>query len=193
MRYVDGHFLGGARLSDWKVENPTDKKALAAAKRFIAGDQRGLYLAGPTGQGKTFLAAAMFNELLLTWSPVSSWEVPRIRFVTEGTLFIQLQASFGRPPDGSQGNTEQHLLNSYNWPEVLLLDEVCRFSAPDSNYRKRVYFYLLDKRWANNKRLVLTTNRSPDELTLELGEATRDRIGGICEQHVITFAGLSRR
>lgn len=193
MRYVDRHFLGGARLADWKIENPSDKKALAAANRFRANKQRGLYLVGPTGQGKTFLAAAIFNEMLLGWSPSSAWEAPQFRFVTESDLFMRLHASFGRPPDGSQGETEQQVLNSYIWPDVLMLDEVCRFSVQDSGYRSRVYFHLVDRRWANNKCLVLTTNRATDELTQELGEATTDRIGAICDRQLVTLKGESRR
>lgn len=193
MRYVDGHFLGGARLAGWRVENSADKKSLAAAKRFIEGKQRGLYLVGPTGQGKTFLAAAIFNEMLLEWVPKSRWETSQLRFVTESDLFMQLRASFGRPPDGSQGETEQNVLNSYIWPDALILDDVCRFSSPDSPYRSRVYFHLVDRRWANNKRLVITTNRTADELTQELGEATTDRIGGICDRQLVTLKGESRR
>lgn len=50
-------------LDDFEARTVGSSKALAVARRFVAGEIRSLVLAGPTGVGKTHLAAAIVREV----------------------------------------------------------------------------------------------------------------------------------
>lgn len=191
MRLNNGTWVDGARLKKFQVETTDDKDAKAAAKNFISGKRRGLYLAGAAGLGKSLLSAAIWNEIFLAWQPMELWQSLPARFITEDDLFKELKSTFGRRP--GEGDTEQNVLNSFIAVETLILDDLCTYSPVDVTYRNQIYFSLFDHRWASHKRLVVTTNLSEQALAETLGEKIVDRIGGICGKKVIVLSGESRR
>jgi DNA replication protein DnaC len=119
-----------------------------------------LALFGPYGVGKTHLLAALANE-------VGSGEKPCL-YVSAITLFEVLQERI------RQGREYHGLLKRAIHTPLLLMDDLDKVKP--SEFRKSIYYLLIDKRRLAERPIALSCNVSPPELERWIGKAARSRL-----------------
>lgn len=155
------------------------REALAGARRFVENylaDKhcRGILFTGGTGSGKTFLAAAIANELLE--------HGVQVLFVVVPDLLDEIRASYDRTPDPDRGS-ELELMAAARSAEVLILDDLGAHNYTDWT-RNKIYS-IVNYRLNNKLPMVITTNLFGEELESHLGERTTSRIVQACQGFVL--------
>ena len=142
-------------------------KALQAARRYIevfaemSSRGEGLLFAGPTGCGKTHLAAAIGNALLE--------DGRRVVFKRVTDLYYELRGSF----DG--GNSETDIITPCRQADLLILDDL-EADAP-TPWTRSVLQSLVDYRVNYYRPMVVTTNlRDEAALRGAVDSRTVDRL-----------------
>lgn len=120
------------------------------ARNFAANPTGWLVLHGPTGRGKTHLAAAVANELLDRGRSVVFQDVP--------TLLDSFRASI--EPSAGSGNYHE-LFDAVKTADVLVLDDLG--AEADSKWAQERLFRLLNHRNLERLPTVVTTNLRPHE------------------------------
>lgn len=158
------------REKDW-VSLDTDgrRDVIDAARRWAAGDLRGLLLTGEVGVGKTYLAA------------VAAWAYLHrgpLRWTSVPGLMASLAADWNSP-------RRQAALNLIDGTDALALDDLDK-SRP-SAYAAEQLFGAIDARVAAGAPLLVTTNLSLGELVEKypdpFGESIGSRLAGYCEAY----------
>jgi len=148
------------KLPEFKVEDG-NKKAYEATVEFIKKPEKGLFLFGPAGTGKTHLAVKIAQELEDT------------RFVKIPKLLLSLKANF----DG-QGYENEQIIERLSKTPILILDDLGAEKA--SEWVAETLYILIDDRYGNMKPTVFTSNYSPSELAERLGDRIVSRIMEMC-------------
>jgi DNA replication protein DnaC len=155
------------------------QQALAAARRWAAGDLLGLTLTGPVGRGKTRLAAAAANALVARRS---------LRWRSTPVLFAQLAHAYGHDDRESAIDT---MIGSGH---ALVLDDLDK--ARPTEYGAEQIFAAIETRITEGVPLLVTTNLASDQLAAKFpdpfGEAITSRLVGHTEGYVIDY-GPDRR
>jgi DNA replication protein DnaC len=164
-------------LTNYRPQEPSQEKAKAAARRFVAdypAVDLGLLFVGPVGVGKTHLAVAVLAELVDTMGI-------RGVFCDFTDLLARIQATFSR---GSE-ESEDDVLQIYRDAELLVLDELGARRPTD--WARDVLYGLLNTRYNRKRVTLLTTNfgdapEKPGGETLELrvGVPVRSRLAEMC-------------
>jgi len=154
-------------------------QALAAARRWAAGDLLGLTLTGPVGRGKTRLAAAAATAMLARRS---------LRWRSTPVLFAQLAHAYGHSDRESAIDT---MIDSGH---ALILDDLDK--ARPTEYGAEQIFAAIETRITEGVPLLVTTNLASDELAAKFpepfGEAITSRLVGHTEGYVLDY-GPDRR
>ncbi len=134
-KYADKTF------DDYEV-TADNKSAVRGAKWLITNrSSKGLYLYGDTGTGKTFLAALIAREYILSLKSVVFGDVP--------ALLADLKATFDK------GGTEQ-LLDRYCNCDLLILDDLGAGQVTEWNIG--VIYQIVNSRYSAEKSIVATSN-----------------------------------
>jgi len=148
-----------------------------AARRWGAGELRGLVLSGPVGTGKTWTAAAALQELVTRRA---------VLWTSAPLLFAQLGA-----PRGSERH--EVALDLLTARTALVLDDLDK--ARPTDYGAEQLFLAIDTRVEHRKPLLVTTNLTLGELAARYpqpyGEAIASRLAGYCEH--VELHGPDRR
>jgi DNA replication protein DnaC len=148
-----------------------------AARRWGAGELRGLVLSGPVGSGKTWTAAAALRELV---------QRRAVLWTSAPLLFAQL----GAPRGGERHEAALELLTART---ALVLDDLDK--ARPTDYGAEQLFLAVDTRVEHRKPLLVTTNLTLGELATRYpqpyGEAIASRLAGYCEH--VELRGPDRR
>ncbi len=147
-------------------------KALKAAKNFVACQIaqrpcRGLLIEGDVGRGKTFLAAAITNQLLENNIDTLFLVVPE--------FLEQLRYTY---QENSSTNEGELMSRAANVP-VLILDDLGAHNFSD--WTKNKIFTLINYRLNHQLPCVITSNLSIDELNDVIGSRTVSRIMEMCD------------
>jgi len=144
-------------FEEFKQTTQNHKMLYSAAQDFIKND-KGLYISGNAGQGKTHIAVAIMQKLQGLGA--------RVKFESVPELFLRLRSSFK-----TDGFDERVFIDQYGNCEFLVLDDLGAEKASD--YNLQTLYLIFDRRYRNTQnKIVITSN-----LTLqELAEATSDRI-----------------
>lgn len=177
-------------LRAYKSTTPAQVKALAAAKRFGAGEIRGLVLSGPPGVGKSHLASGAFGDWEVREGAVfraalkreqeeradeisrlAPWEHLRSRVKSKMDarwLNVPLAITDLRGEMGRRFTDEDHepmvdeLAYLRKSTGALILDDLGREKVSD--WTGEAIYVLVNARYEAMLPTLVTTNLSPDEL-----------------------------
>ncbi|MCL1919297.1 MAG: ATP-binding protein [Peptococcaceae bacterium] len=148
------------------------RKAWQAARDFVDGVLRdphhiGLLYTGQAGAGKTYLAAAIANELIR--------QNRGVLFVVVPDLLDELRATYDRK---DKDVSEYDILDMAKTVPVLILDDLGSHNYTDWT-RNRIYS-ILNHRVNEKLPVIVTTNLHPLEINQHLGERTSSRLVQMC-------------
>ena len=101
------------------------------------------------------------------------------------TLEIEIECS----RDFSAKQNKEEILRKYIKPQLLVLDEIGRFSNPQAE--KQVLYYILNARYNKQLNTVIVSNLSEQEFAVYIGNATADRIAE--KRTIVILSGQSYR
>ena len=168
-RHTQAHMASCSSLANMKGK----KIALNYAERFAKSArvlQRGrdrftLLFCGGLGTGKTWLATAVFKDIL--WRGKSGMWRKFYKFVRE------VQSCY----NAGAKSTADEVITRYQTTPLLLLDDVGDMEIQtETEDRRRLLYEVLDSRSDYLLPTIITTNLSPDELEKQFGERTFQRI-----------------
>jgi DNA replication protein DnaC len=140
---------------------------------------RGLVLAGPPGNGKTHVGAAILRYLLDT-----GWR--RVRYTSCADLVGAVRATWAR----NSPKTEEQVIEELGERLDLLVVDELGVQAGTEN-EQAILFRILDRRYAEERSTVLLTNLNTTRLKEFVGDRLYDRLR---ETHQwVTFAWESYR
>ncbi len=146
-----------ARLADFK------DNTIRRLMEFLSNpDSPGLFISGPTGVGKTYLAAAITRELIESGHETLFLEVPR--------LYSELRDCM------NHGESEESLIAQYVNVRWLVLDDFGAGALTD--FERRYALDLLNRRGNAKRRTILTTNLKLQEIAEKLDERIASRLSG---------------
>ena len=169
-----------ARLEDFKSE-----------LRSPAGS---VFLAGLRGVGKTHYAVALMREYLLNAEPIRNAKnlfyehglgLPEAAFITAPELLLAIRDSFGENSE----RTEKEIIDQYADSDFLILDDLG--AEKTSQYSLQTLYTLLDRRYREERRTVITSDLGLDALAAKLDDRIASRIAGLCR--VLTLKGPDKR
>lgn len=165
-----------------------------------------LFITGPAGTGKSYMAAALLNNLIrmkaVDWleknmennyldrEATGLYSGERFnplvwRWATVPELLLSLRSSF---KEGAQ-HTEEDIINYYSDVEYLILDD---FGAEKSSeFTIQSLYFIIDRRYSSMRTTIITSNLSLGQISEKVGDRIASRIAGMCK--VIELKGRDRR
>lgn len=156
MQYLDSMRRTGfpdAEMREWTFakSDHTDQKNENIARKYVANfdamrnQGTGLLLCGSVGTGKSFLAAAIANELISQGTPCLMTNFSRI--------ISRISEKFGG---------DQKYLDNLNRFDLLIIDDLG--AERDSEYMWEKVMGVIDARYRAGLPLIVTTNLNPKDL-----------------------------
>lgn len=136
----------------------------ASFRDFIVAEPRwaALILMGDVGTGKTQLACE-FAESYINRLARS------VRYVTAKGMIAEIQASYGR-----EGKSEEGEIERFVQYDLLILDEID--AIPSKDNAALLLTEIINRRYGNNKPMIVITNQPLDGLAKFVGDRVLDRL-----------------
>ncbi|SFJ12796.1 ATP-binding protein [Phytopseudomonas argentinensis] len=172
-------------FENYRAATDGQRVALAAARRYAAdfpanaAAARCLMLLGHVGNGKTHLAAAIANVVMVEHRR-------NVLYTTVSRVCQQVKASYGKEAQQS----EREAIEVFRTPDLLILDEVGASYGTD--FERMVMFEVINARYEEMKPTLVISNLFAEALAGALGDRTVDRLregGGV----VVVFDWQSAR
>ena len=159
------------------------------ARKLSANEDKGLYITGAVGSGKTHLASAIINSIIdnreLNYAEILNTELnPRMMFYSMIGLLNDIRRTY------STNDISQDLITRICKTPLLVIDDIG--VEKTSDWVSERLFEIVDYRYGNMLPLVITTNLTPSELVVAIGERVYDRIRSMCKLVAITSKGQRR-
>lgn len=145
-------------------------------------DDKGLYLWGEPGRGKTHACCAFLRYL---WT--EGWDVARVSYEM---LVLKIRDSF---KVGSQ-NSELDVIGPYLDVDKLVIEDVgvgVSLGQQESDFSLRTLLVLLDHRIEQNLATFVTTNKTIEDLAWSFDQRVASRLRQACE--IVEIRGADRR
>lgn len=160
--------LKNARMSDIDINDTKRVEIIKWLKKFYDNypkDKKGLFLHGSFGSGKTYLIAALLNELAK-----KDYDTVLVYYPE---LLTKLKSSF----DVNGENNYSDLLNTLKNADILLLDDLGAETVTNWS-RDEILGTILQYRMENNLSTFITSNLNIEELEthLSLAKNSMDKV-----------------
>lgn len=165
-------------LTACRFDNATMSDEIVKCKRYadawddMRRENNGLLLWGNTGNGKTFAAACIANELIDRGIPAMITSFPRIL---------------------NAGYDKQEIIEQVHYYPLLVIDDLG--AERSSEYAMETVYTVIDERYKAKKPLIVTTNLTLDELCRPKDmtyQRIYDRILEMCTPLVFKGGSLRR-
>lgn len=167
LQYLDSMRRTGfpdAEMREWTFakSDHTDQRNENIARRYVANfnamreQGTGLLLCGQVGTGKSFLAAAIANELISQGTPCLMTNFSRI--------ISRVSEKFGG---------DQKYLDDLNRFDLLIIDDLG--AERDTEFTWEKVMNVIDARYRAGLPLIITTNLGPKDFT-DRGDIRRQRV-----------------
>lgn len=173
--------FSSASFESLKYSCESEKKIIEEIKNinlswFKNNNNPFVLLYGPTGTGKTHLAACIFRELIIDYHKNS------FKFVSVPQLMLSIRKTF------SDDSSELSIINKYTASVFLTLDDMG--AQKQSEFSAECLYALIDKRYGEMRPTIFTTNLNPTSLGDMLGSRLSSRI---LSGKIINISGLDKR
>jgi len=135
------------------------EKIVEGLKQYCKGPES-IFLYGPTGCGKTHLACAAAHESNCKYG----W------FTTAPELLLKIRGTFAN----DSHTTEEEIIKTYTICDILLLDDLG--AEKTSEFAITSLYLIIDRRNRNDKKTIITSNLSPQEISEKLDARIASRI-----------------
>lgn len=165
---VGARFLS-CSLDSFRPQTKTQEKLVQRMRRYVASlpTDRGLFIAGPVGTGKTHLAVGILRAAM-------DLRGIRGRFAMVPAVLAQIRAAIGRGDEEAA-----HLLESYQRTQLLILDDLGAERVTD--WVREQLFLLVDARYQAMLPTIVTTNDTLEALEDHVGQRIVSRIMEMCD------------
>jgi DNA replication protein DnaC len=133
------------------------------------------FIYGSVGSGKTIHAISMLiSECYFMY--MHRLVSPKWLFIPVPEFMYEVKKSYNRDAD----ITESQILEKYSEVEVLILDDLG--VEKTSDWAFQLLYILINRRYENQKKTIITSNFSLEELSKRLGDdRISSRIQGMCK------------
>ena len=157
-----------ATLDNYEPNSPTQREALDTAQAFLENqDAHGLTIMGPTGLGKSHLAAGLLRASMQRGESAMFAYVPRLLELIRREL-----------QEYGVSETQERTLST----QLLVIDDLGAERTTDFA-RERIEM-IINHRWSHEKRLVVTQNCSYERLADLMGQPVVRRLVQISDYAV---------
>lgn len=153
---------------------------------------------GINGTGKTHLVCAIAHNILNNWQGKPD-RCP-VHFVTEPDLFSRIRATYDKKEflDAVMSENEQEVINYYKTVPLLIVDDVAKEEVGDPRFVQRTWFKIINGRYNNLLPIVITANKSINELRPHFSGGTgnnaiSDRLIEMTNGKFVLLKGISYR
>lgn len=172
----------------------------------IYSTRKGLYIHGPVGTGKTYIAYAIKHYLENGEAHIGSaggsgasggnagggggGTVPakprRLQFYNATELLADIRHDFDATDPYAKKHVADRILESRN---LLIIDDLG--AEKPSEWVAETLYRIINHRYENELPVVITSNLSLDQLAQRLGDRTASRLAELC--NVVELTGRDRR
>ena len=138
-----------------------------AFRRVCNSETMNLTVIGPTGQGKTHLAAAALRQIISN----DAEQKISIRYVRESKMLRAMKASFSNKT--YNGPSEQEIIDDLSTADVLVIDEIGKVAH--SAYNAQALEEIMDARY-QKRRTIILGNVTAEGLINHFTDGTRSRL-----------------
>jgi len=169
--------------------NKTSQIIQKYAEKYDRKENRGIYLYGSVGSGKTYSVCALAIDLLAQGYDVQMFNLPRLLNIIRSSFTKESVSneSTGNISTAFIHNTSN--VEQLTEVEILIIDDIGAEKASD--WVAETLYHLINTRYENLKTTIFTSNLNLSELSDKIGDRIVSRIAEMCE--VFKLEGKDRR
>jgi DNA replication protein DnaC len=176
-------------FSTFKDNPKLIKQASAYLDSLTKGSNKSMILwSSRCGTGKTHIATAIGKEYINYCADSVVRCVP-VRMVTESELISRIRATY----DNQSRESESSIIDEVTKANLVIIDDVGKVTFQSRDFIQRVYFLIIDRRYNQNKPVILTSNLGMAKLSGHIGEACVSRLYEMTDGNIIEFVGKDFR